>query len=56
VIILQAVPDEHGYVQDIRRMEANLSTVQEKDCLLGISIENSVSTVVFKQSRDGFNQ
>ena len=57
VTVLQSVPDEHDYAQDIRRIEADLSAVQaKKDRLLEMSIEDVISTAEFKQRHDGFNQ
>ena len=57
VTVLQSVPDEHDYAQDIRRIEADLSAVQaKKDRLLEMSIEDVISTAEFKQRNDGFNQ
>ncbi len=57
VKVLQAVPDEHDYAQDIRRIEEDLSAIQaKKDRLLEMSIEGVISTAEFKQRNDGFNQ
>lgn len=57
VTILQAVPDEHDYAQDIRRIREDLSAIQaKKDRLLEMSIEGVVSMLEFKQRNDGFNQ
>ena len=57
VAVLQAVPDEHDYAQDIRRMEGDLSALRaKKDRLLEMSIEGVISTAEFKQRNDGFNQ
>ena len=57
VTVLQAVPDEHDYTQDIRRIEEDLSSLQaKKDRLLEMSIEGIITTTEFKQRNDGFNQ
>ena len=56
VTVLQAVPDEHDYTQDLRRIEEDLSSIQaKKDRLLEMSIEGVISTAEFKQRNDGFN-
>ena len=57
VTVLQSVPDEHDYAQDLRRIEEELSAIQaKKDRLLEMSIEGVISTAEFKQRNDGFNQ
>ncbi len=57
VAVLQSVPDEHNYIQDIRRIEEDLSAIRaKKDRLLEMSIEGAVSTAEFKQRNDGFNK
>ena len=57
VTVLQAVPDELDYTQDIRRIEEDLSSLQaKKDRLLEMSIEGIITTTEFKQRNDGFNQ
>lgn len=57
VAVLQAVPDEHDYTQDIRRMKEDLSSLQtKKDRLLEMSIEGIITMAEFKQRNDGFNQ
>ncbi len=57
VTVLQSVPDEHDYAQDIRRMEEDLSALRaKKDRLLEMSIEGVISMAEFKQRNDGFNQ
>ncbi len=57
VTVLQAVPDEHDYAQDIHRIEEDLSTLRaKKDRLLEMSIEGVISMAEFKQRNDGFNQ
>ena len=54
--LLQAVPDEHDYTQDLHRIEKDLSAIQaKKDRLLEMSIEGIISTAEFKQRNDGFN-
>ena len=55
--VLQAVPDEHDYTQDLRRIEKDLSALHtKKDRLLEMSIEGVVSMSEFKQRNDGFNE
>ena len=55
--VIQAVPHEHDYRQDVVRIEAELSTIDaKKDRLLEISIEGALSTAEFKQRNDAFNQ
>lgn len=55
--VLQAVPDEHDYTQDLRRIKEDLSAIQaKKDRLLEMSIDGVVSTAEFKQRNDGFNE
>ncbi|MDE7221043.1 MAG: recombinase family protein [Oscillospiraceae bacterium] len=55
--VLQSVPDEHDYTQDIRRIEEDLSALQaKKDRLLEMSIEGVISMAEFKQRNDGFNE
>ena len=57
VTVLQSVPDEHDYAQDIRRMEEDLSALRaKKDRLLEMSIEGVISMAEFKQRNDGFNE
>ena len=57
VTVLQAVPDEHDYAQDLRLIEEDLSSIQaKKDRLLEMSIEGVISTAEFKQRNDGFNE
>lgn len=57
VTVLQSVPDEHDYTQDIRRIEEDLSALRaKKDRLLELSIEGVITTAEFKQRNDGFNQ
>ncbi len=57
VTVLQSVPDEHDYAQDIRHIEEGLSSIQaKKDRLLEMSIEGVISTAEFKQRNDGFNE
>ncbi len=57
VTVLQSVPDERDYTQDIRRVEEDLSAIQaKKDRLLEMSIEGVISTAEFKRRNDGFNQ
>ena len=57
IAILQSVPDEHDYTQDIRRIEEDLSAIRlKKDRLLEMNIEGIITTAEFKQRNDGFNQ
>ncbi len=57
VTVLQSVPDEHDYTQDIRRIEEDLSSLRvKKDRLLEMSIEGVITMAEFKQRNDGFNQ
>ena len=57
VKVIQSVPDEHDYAQDIRRLEEDLSSLRaKKDRLLEMSIEGVISMAEFKQRNDGFNQ
>ena len=57
VTVLQSVPDEHDYAQDLRRIEEELSAIQaKKDRLLEMSIEGVISMAEFKQRNDGFNE
>ena len=57
VTILQSVPDEHDYTQEIRHIEEELSAIQaKKDRLLEMSIEGVISMAEFKQRNDGFNE
>ena len=57
VTVLQSVPNEHDYAQDIRHIEEDLSSIQaKKDRLLEMSIEGVISTAEFKQRNDGFNE
>lgn len=57
VTVLQSVPDEHDYAQDLRRIEEELSAIQaKKDRLLEMSIGGIISMAEFKQRNDGFNE
>lgn len=57
VTVLQSVPDEQDYTQEIRHIEEELSAIQaKKDRLLEMSIEGVISTAEFKQRNDGFNE
>ena len=57
VTLLQTVPDEHDYMQDICRIEADLSVLQaKKDRLLEMSVEKVITMAEFKGRNDGFNQ
>lgn len=57
VKLIQAVPDEHDYRQDIRRIETDLASIQaKKDRLLEMSVEGVIAIAEFKQRNDGFNQ
>lgn len=55
--VIEAVPSEHDYQQDAKRINAEISSIcSKKDRLLEMSIEGALSTVEFKQRNDGFNQ
>ena len=55
--VIQAVPNEHNYHQDVRRVEAEIDSIHiKKDRLLEMSIEGALSTSEFKQRNDAFNQ
>ncbi|WP_297980301.1 recombinase family protein [uncultured Oscillibacter sp.] len=57
VTVLQSVPDEHDYAQDLRRVEEDLSAIQaKKDRLLEMSIEGAITMAEFKGRNDGFNE
>ena len=57
VTVIQSVPDEHDYTQEIRHIEEELSAIQaKKDRLLEMSIEGVISMAEFKQRNDGFNE
>ena len=54
--VIQAVPNEHDYRQDVKRVEAEQDAIQaKKDRLLEMSIEGALSTAEFKQRNDVFN-
>ena len=56
VKVIQAVPSEHDYLQDIRQVETELESIRvKKDRLLEMSIEGALSTAEFKQRNDAFN-
>src|SRR5699024_10522067 len=55
--VIQAVPNEHDYRQDVKRVEAEIDSIcAKKDRLLEMSIEGALSTLEFKQRNDAFNQ
>lgn len=55
--IIQSVPDEHDYRQDIQTLEADVSAIHtKKDHLLEISMAEAISIQEFKQRNDGFNE
>ena len=55
--VIQAVPEERDYLQDILRLGEELSAIQaKKDRLLELSVEGAVSTAEFKRRNDGFNE
>ena len=57
VTILQSIPDEHDYAQDIRHIEEDLSAIQaKKDRLLEMSIQGVITLAEFKLRIFGFNQ
>ena len=54
--VIQAVPNEHDYRQDVKRVEAEQDAIQaKKDRLLEMSIEGALSTAESKQRNDVFN-
>ena len=54
--VIQAVPNEHDYRQDVKRVEAEIDSIcAKKDRLLEMSIEGALSTLEFKQRNDAFN-
>lgn len=55
--VIQAVPNEHNYRQDIKRVEEETDLIYaKKERLLEMSIEGALSTSEFKQRNDGFNR
>ena len=55
--VIQAVPNEHDYRQDIQRAAAEIESIcAKKDRLLEMSIAGALSTAEFKQRNDAFNQ
>ncbi len=57
VNVIQSVPDEHDYVQDAQRIQADIAAIQaKKDRLLEMSIEGVITTAEFKQRNDSFNE
>ena len=55
--VIQAVPNEHDYRQDIKRVEAEADLIYaKKERLLEMSIEGALSISEFKQRNDGFNR
>ena len=56
VTVIQAVPDEHDYARDVRRIEEDLSAFRaKKDRLLEMSMAGAITIAEFKQRNDGFN-
>ena len=54
--VIQSVPDEHNYRQDILRLEEDLSAIHaKKDRLLEMSIAGAVTIDEFRKRNDGFN-
>ena len=54
--VIQAVPNEHDYCQDVKRVKAEIDSIcTKKDRLLEMSIEGALSTAEFKQRNDAFN-
>lgn len=50
--VIQAVPNEHDYRQDVKRVEAEIDSIcAKKDRLLEMSIEGALSTAEFKQQQ-----
>jgi len=57
ITVLQAVPQEHDYGKDIRRIEDEINAIAaKKDRLLEMSIDGILSKSEFKQRNDGFNK
>lgn len=57
VKVIQSVPDEHDYVQDVQRVQEDIAAIRaKKDRLLEMSIEGVISMAEFKQRNDGFNE
>ena len=57
VSVLQALPDRHDSVGEIRRIEKALAALRaKKDRLLEMSVEGVISMAEFKQRNDGFNE
>ena len=57
VKVIQSVPDEHDYAQNVQRVQEDIAAIQaKKDRLLEMSIEGIISIVEFKQRNDGFNE
>ncbi len=57
VTVLRAVPQEHDYGKDIRRIEDEIDAIAaKKDRLLEMSIDGILSKTEFKQRNDGFNE
>ena len=55
--VIQSVPREHHYEQDIRYIEENLSLIhKKKDRLLDMSVDGAISTIEFKSRNDAFNE
>lgn len=54
--ILRALPGEHDYGRDIRRLEEERGALRaKKDRLLELSVQGAVTTEEFRQRNDGFN-
>ncbi len=57
VKVIQAVPDEHDYAKDTRRLEAELDNFSaKKDRLLELSIAGAITIEEFKRRNDSFNE
>lgn len=57
IYVIQSVPSEHHYEQEIRQIEENLSLIhKKKDRLFEMSVEGVISTTEFKSRNDAWNE
>ena len=57
VKVIQAVPDEHDYARDVRRLEGEWNDLSaKKDRLLELSIAGAITIEEFKRRNDSFNE
>lgn len=57
VKVIQSVPDEHDYGQDVLRIEEDLSALNaKKDRLLEMSMAEAITIEEFKHRNDNFNE